>query len=319
MTDANKKLDQLVQAARMSSDLDAVEHLSGVADHIAHRLSETFGRDDWELFVRYAEAATYHPSPDSVRLISEAFVSLHRGNVDSKLYYQEWLARVMVDLADPGTMSVICEILWSGVPAWDSSLARTCVDALCSIGTAEAISMLRRVVVLHTLEVRSRALEEFDLMTAEEDVDTEFFVGLLSHRLGRNLYRGAAGWMSLLIDAVVVAPERSPWAGPLTDLITRSYALASSLDAPLRLEVVFVVADDRWPSPISEVTVGVHSESSVGSTAVVGVPIPEVPPSMPGEFLKDQLKLAVEMVHLSLAASNSGQLLDEHREVVARL
>jgi hypothetical protein len=319
LDDPCAEVDRLIEEPGFSNDGPRIESLSGVNDCVRDRLEESLRTQDWDRFASYAEIASSHPTPASTVMICEALRDLHRDVDSDSLFYEEWLASDLVRLADPSTAPVLEQVLWSGRPAWDPALAKSCVDALCEIGTPESLDIVRRAAVLHTLEVRCHAMEEFDLGVGDDDVDTEFLAGVLSPRLGVDLYDGRFGRPALLVDAAVVDPLNSRWTSSLADLMVRVHAEVAELNPPLEVEVVFVVEDDRWPSPISDITVGVLSEGVHESTLVLGVPLPPVPPADPAEFLKSMLDAALRRARETLVERGVTRQPDQQLEVVARL
>lgn len=311
------ELDQLI-ARGLTYTWREVKNLTGVRECVAENLAKSREDEDWDRFADYAEAASYHPSSASTAMICEVLGKFHEDIGGAMLYYEEALVGPLVRLADPSTIPTLTDVLWSGRPAWDLALAKSCVDALCEIGTPEAMAQVRRAAMLHLYEVRGHAVEEFDFLAGDE-----FKVQLLgtwvAERRHVNVSRGDHGEIPLSVDAVMVDPSGSRWLDPLADLLWKVRTLGVDVDVDLALQVVFAIPDHRWPHPISEVTTGVLSEAHDYSTLVLGVPLSQDPPGDADRLLKNLLELALEEAGEVLLGRSGRRLSKIHHQVVEQL
>lgn len=126
---------------------------------IAEGLVSAVATEDWDAFERYLIAASRHPSSAMTAVLCDV-LNRRLENINN-----EDIVDVLAAIADPTAVDALEDtILWQ--PPWDEfhSLAVKCVWALASIGTQEALEVIRGAAAVGPTEVREAAAEKLRIV-----------------------------------------------------------------------------------------------------------------------------------------------------------
>ena len=155
--DRCKDLDSVVAEIRLgeASWRDRLDRLKDVEGCIADGLTRSAAIEDWDSFERYVIAASRHPH----RSMSGVLCDVLDRQLDT--LNSEDIVEVLGMIADPETVQCLENALhWE--PPWDEyrQLAKKAVWALGSIGTPEAMEVLRDAASTASAEIREAAARE---------------------------------------------------------------------------------------------------------------------------------------------------------------
>jgi HEAT repeat protein len=161
-----EKLRQLLASGLVLTDPSALmaqlDGLSDVTDCIREGLVRSAQAEDWSQFERYVLAASRHPS----RELSPVLCVVLSRRLDD--VNNEDIVDVLGEIGDPESVDCLRDALfWQ--PAWDEfhGLGVKCVWALASIGTAEAIAVLREEASVGPAEIRRWAALELKRISGQ--------------------------------------------------------------------------------------------------------------------------------------------------------
>ncbi len=137
--------------------LERIDALTDVDDCIRNGLIRAHEAEDWRQFERYVLAVTRHPSRMATRVLCDV-LALRSEEVNN-----EDIVEALDIISDPASVRCLADtLLWW--PEWDEfyHLAIKCVNALGSIGSADAISALRDVASVGPEAIREAAARQLE-------------------------------------------------------------------------------------------------------------------------------------------------------------